>query len=237
VRYPFLLLDVGDTLIGPRRSYGAVYADVLARLGLQFPTEALDRGIRLAAIELRRQIPTGVDRFSHFPGGEAEFWLRFARSSIGLAAGRPIEAEFARRALSELRNVFKDPTVWQVFEDVRPALEKIRGAGCRIGVVSNWDSRLPELLERLELARFFEVLGVSHLEGLEKPDPNFFRRVLERLGATPEQALHVGNHPEEDLAGARAAGIDGLLVDRHGKLDRTHETVVDISDVPRRVLA
>jgi putative hydrolase of the HAD superfamily len=77
------------------------------------------------------------------------------------------------------------------------------------------------------------MIGVSHLEGVEKPDPTLFRRVLARLSAPREQALHVGNLPDEDLEGARAAGVDGLLVDRHGRLDGSHMTVRDLSDLPR----
>jgi putative hydrolase of the HAD superfamily len=235
VRYPFVLFDVGDTLIGPRQSYGAVYSEVLARLGLALPAEDLDNSIRQTAIELRRQIPPGTDRFSYFPGGEPEFWMRFARSSIGLAAGRPIEEAFARSVLGELREVFREPTVWQVFDDVRPTLIQLVAQGCRLGVVSNWDSRLPGLLERLDLARYFEVIGVSRLEGVEKPDPVFFLRVLERLGGSAELALHVGNHPDEDLAGAGAAGIDGLLVDRAGCLEDAQAAVTDLSGLPGRV--
>jgi putative hydrolase of the HAD superfamily len=51
---------------------------------------------------------------------------------------------------------------------------------------------------------------------VEKPDPRIFRRALERLGAEPSEALHVGDSPEHDLAGARAVGIAALLVDRRG---------------------
>lgn len=232
MRYPFVLLDVGDTLIGPRGSYGSIYAEVLTELGLELPGESLDHGIRQASEELRRQIPAGADRFSFFPGGEAELWLRFARTSIGIAAGRPIEADFAVSALEGLRRTFKRAETWVVYDDVHPALDALRGQGCRLAVVSNWDSRLPGLLERLELARYFEVIGVSHLERVEKPDPALFHRVLERLDAAPEQALHVGNLPHEDLAGARAAGVDGLLVDRKGQLEG-HATVPDLTDLPQ----
>ncbi len=231
MKYPFVLLDVGDTLIGPRGSYGSIYAEVLADLGLELSGEQLDQGIRQAGLELRRQIPPGIDRFSFFPGGEAELWLRFARSSISLAAGRPIEDDFAVAALEGLRRVFKQPDAWVVYDDVRPTLDALRAQGCRLAVVSNWDSRLPGLLERLDLARYFEVIGVSHLEGVEKPDPALFLRVLERMGSTPDQALHVGNLPDEDLAGARAAGIDGLLVDRWNRLDDSHATIPDLSSL------
>jgi putative hydrolase of the HAD superfamily len=235
MRYPFVLLDVGETLIGPRVSYGAIYAEVLADLGLELSAEGLDDGIREASRELRREIPPGTDRFSHFPGGEAELWLRFARRSIGLAAGQAIDRGFAALALEALRERFKRADTWVVYEDVRPTLESLKGQGCSLAVVSNWDSRLPGLLKRLGLEHWFEVLGVSHLEGVEKPNPELFRRVLDRLDARAEQALHVGNLPEEDLEGARAAGIDGLLVDRKGTLDGDWPTIPDLRRLPEIV--
>jgi HAD superfamily hydrolase (TIGR01509 family) len=52
--------------------------------------------------------------------------------------------------------------------------------------------------------------------GARKPDPEIFRRALELAGCAPEEALHVGDTPEEDAAGARAAGITPLLIDRSG---------------------
>jgi putative hydrolase of the HAD superfamily len=216
LRYPFVLLDVGETLLGPRRSYGAVYAEVLAELGLELPAAALERGIRLAATEMAERIPPGVDRFSFFPGGETEYWLRFSARAIADAAGREPDRAFRERALERLSEAFQRPAAWEVYADVGPALRALRAQGCRLGIVSNWDSRLPRILERLGLAACFEAIGVSHLERVEKPDPSFFLSVLERLGGSPERALHVGNVPELDVAGARAAGIDGVLLDRAG---------------------
>ena len=51
---------------------------------------------------------------------------------------------------------------------------------------------------------------------MRKPDPAIFAPALELAGCAPSEALHVGDRPEEDLAGAEAAGIRGLLIDRNG---------------------
>lgn len=233
MRYPFILLDVGQTLIGPRRSYGAIYAGVLAGIGLRLDQQQLQRGIAGAAEQLRRQIPTGADRFSFFPGGEDEFWLRFVRASLRGAGGSEVDDGLARRALEPLREAFKPADTWKVFDDVVPALEALRAGGCRLGIVSNWDSRLPALLERLGLGDYFDAIGVSALQRVEKPDPRLFRHVLDRLGARPEQALHVGDVPELDGAGARSAGVDAVMIDRDDSFDRSQRAVSDLSDLPR----
>ena len=116
-------------------------------------------------------------------------------------------------------------------------LQALRSAGLRLAVVSNWDSRLPSLLERLEMLHFFDVLAVSHLEGCEKPHPRLFRRALNALGIAPHEALHVGDVPELDWAGARAAGCAARLVDRRGRLAPGWRALKDLSALPDLALS
>lgn len=235
LRYPVVLLDVGQTLVGPRESYGAVYSEALRGLGPELAAERLEESIQEVAAEMKTLVPAGADRFSHFPGGENEYWLRFSREVIARAAGREISMELARVALDRLREAFKSDGAWIVYPDVVPALEGLRARGCRLGVVSNWDSRLPLVLERLGLHRHFDTVGVSHIEKIEKPDPRFFLRVLQRLDARPEQALHIGDSVELDLEGARAAGVDGLIVDRTDGAEAGPSVLTDLAELPRIV--
>lgn len=213
MRYPVVLLDVGETLIAPREPFGATYGRVFGRAGIVVSPERFEQAIRELIAEMPRTIQPGRDRYAHYPGGESEYWRRFVERALD-KAGAAAPPRAARAVLEPLREAFGDPASWHVYPDVVPALTALRSEGVRLGVVSNWDSRLPGLLEALGLAGYFDALSVSHIEGLEKPDPELFRRVLHRLEARPEQALHVGDAPDLDLAGARAAGIDGLLVDR-----------------------
>ena len=233
MRYPVVLLDVGETLIGPSESFGTIYSDVFATLGIDLPGDRFERCIREVVAETEARIPTGVDRYSYYAGGEQEYWLRFSRSTLEKATGEPVTDELTRRALELLRAAFRNPAAWRVYPDVVPAMEALRDDGVRMGVVSNWDSRLPAILEMLGLGDYFEALGVSHLEGLEKPDPGLFLCVLRKMGARPEEALHVGDIPAVDYGGARAAGVDCLLVDRRGKIDASFEPLPDLTELPR----
>jgi putative hydrolase of the HAD superfamily len=232
MRYSAVLLDVGETLIGPRERFGAAYARIFGALGVELPPERFELAIRRTWEQVARETPPGVDRYGHHDGGEEAFWLRFAGRSLELASGRTHPESIARRALDGLRDHFATPAAWQVYPDTVPTLERLRAAGLKLGVVSNWDSRLPRVLEMLDLARYFDAVGVSHLEGMEKPRPEFFLRVLSRLGVGADRALHVGDVPELDLAGARAAGVDALLVDRHGRLDGEHDALRDLTPLP-----
>jgi putative hydrolase of the HAD superfamily len=231
VRYPFILFDAGETLFGPRESWGAVYARVLRGLGLDRPPEAFDDAIRGVWRALEREVPAGTDRYGHFEGGEDGYWLRFARGAIARAAGRPIDSALPETALPLLRDAFREPSTWRVYPEVRETLSVLRARGARLAVVSNWDSRLPYLLDVLDLDDFFDAVVVSHLVGVEKPDPRIFRIAMELLGADPERTIHVGDVPEIDLEGARAAGIDAVLVDRRGRWDGNGRVVRDLGGI------
>jgi len=236
LRYPLVLFDAGDTLLAPRESFGAVYARVLASLGVELGASDLEHGLRRCWAEINGAIEPGVDRYAMDTGGESAYWLRFVERTLARTLGAPRDATLAARAVSPLRDAFRDPASWAVFDDVVPVLAALRQAGARLAVVSNWDSSLPALLDRLGLASWFDTIVVSHLEGMEKPRPEPFLRAVARLGGTPAEALHVGDVPELDGAGARAAGIASVIVDRRARLDAQRATLPDLSTLPSIVL-
>jgi len=232
MHYRWALFDVGETLIRPRESFGAVYARVLGPLGLSRDAPELERALRATWAEVNASLPAGADRYGHHPGGEDAYWLRFVRRSLELSGCPPGLAE---RSLSPLRAAFAEPEAWSVFPEVDSSLERLTAAGVRLGVVSNWDSRLPALLDRLGLSRHFDVLAVSALAGVEKPHPAIFHRALTDLRADPVRTVHVGDVPELDAAGARAAGIRPILLERNASADR--DAVRDLGAVADLLLA
>jgi putative hydrolase of the HAD superfamily len=102
------------------------------------------------------------------------------------------------------------------YPEVPDVLMRLREGGARLAVVSNWDVSLHDVLERTALRPLVDAVAISAELGVAKPDPAIFRAALERLGAPADGALHVGDSLEHDVAGARAAGIDAVLVARNG---------------------
>jgi putative hydrolase of the HAD superfamily len=88
-----------------------------------------------------------------------------------------------------------------------------RRGGYRIGLVSNWDGTLATLCGEWGLAELVDAIGDSHVFGEPKPAVAFFQHVLNELGVPPENAFHVGDSYDADIAGARAAGITPILLD------------------------
>jgi HAD superfamily hydrolase (TIGR01509 family) len=102
------------------------------------------------------------------------------------------------------------------YPDAEPALRALRERGLPAIVVSNWDCSLGRVLERCGLADLIDGTVTSAGAGARKPDPAIFGPALELAGCEASEALHVGDTPEEDRAGAEAAGIRVLLIDRDG---------------------
>jgi putative hydrolase of the HAD superfamily len=104
----------------------------------------------------------------------------------------------------------------RAYADAQPALRALSGRELRLAVVSNWDCSLARVLERCGLAGYLEGAVSSAEAGARKPDPAIFAAALELVGCEAAEALHVGDTADEDVAGARAAGIPVLLIDRDG---------------------
>jgi putative hydrolase of the HAD superfamily len=133
-----------------------------------------------------------------------------AIAELGLA---PMPEAFYRR-LSEL---FMVTSHWHIFPDAYPALTALQERGLTVGAVSNWVWNLPELLHALDLVRHFDFIAASARIGFEKPHPRIFEWALNEADVEPASVIHVGDHVDADVEGARAVGIDAVLIDRGGR--------------------
>jgi FMN phosphatase YigB (HAD superfamily) len=98
------------------------------------------------------------------------------------------------------------------YPDAAPAIAAARARGERVVVVSNWDCSLHDVLAGTGLA--VDAVITSAEAGTRKPDPAIFRLALG--GLDPSLALHIGDNVEEDIVGARGAGIPAALIRRDG---------------------
>jgi beta-phosphoglucomutase len=202
LRYEAVLFDVGGTLIG------FVDAEPF-RLFLEHAGQpaAVDDGQRLyqrflSVIRAERDRAQGV--------GASEASLEaFWRSVFALVW--PDKPELA----AAMYRRFRENGFDRLLDDARPTLEALRAAGLRLGVISNWTGGLDALLTQIGVREYFEfVLSSAHV-GMAKPDPRIFDLAAGLLGLQPDRLLYVGDHFGDDIQGARAAGLDAVLID-HG---------------------
>lgn len=198
-----VLLDAGGTLFTERRSRDEIYAEVLEQIGSPQPLAEITR----LRAEIHDELPEAIDGHPRY----SDRWFREFVRRLLRRVGSEADPKSVRAAIAAH---FTRAESFVVFGDVPPAIDELLESGARLGVVSNWNARLPELLGELGLGRGFEVVLASAAFGRSKPDPAIFLEALRRLGARPDQAIHVGDHPLNDVAAARRAGLRALLLDR-----------------------
>jgi len=183
-------------------------AGTLAAHGVDVPPEALSAAEPLAKREL--DVPNLVRHSNDAQRGWSYFNLVLQHAGLALS-------EATDAALLELHAYHSAHNLWELVpDDVPPALERLRARVERLVVVSNANGRLHVVMERLGLARFFDLMLDSQLEGVEKPDPRLFQIGLERSGGRAQTTLHVGDFYWIDVMGARAAGLRAVLLDAAG---------------------
>jgi putative hydrolase of the HAD superfamily len=202
--------DVTHTLIHSPR-LGEIYAGVLRRHGVEIDADEARRLISVVWQELSCLADPGHDRFGVHPEGERGWWRRFLERLCELKGAPPP----SRFAAAELYHRFGTAAAWEIYPEVTRTLAALARQGLRLGVVSNWDHRLPDLLTRLRLAKFFGAITFSAEAGVEKPDRRIFHQALERLGVEPAATLHIGDGRLEDVEGAVAAGMKALHLTRN----------------------
>jgi HAD superfamily hydrolase (TIGR01509 family) len=197
-----LFLDAGGVLMYP--NWWRV-SDALAREGVAVSPEALAAADPPARRELDdlRTIGTTTDA--------SRGWLFF--DLILEHAGIP-RSDATAAALTALHAYHKTSNLWEyVPPDVVPALEALRARELQLVVVSNANGTLRGHMDRLQMTRLFDRVLDSADEGVEKPDPRFFRIALDKSRAAPESTIHVGDLYHVDVVGARNAGLRGVLLD------------------------
>ena len=201
-----IILDAVGTLIEPRPSVAEAYAQAASRQGValdvltvrdrfreHFDTDELDA--------LREPLATSEQV-------ERNRWRRIVSKCLP-EVGDPDQA------FAELWEHFGDPASWIVFPDVAPTVERLRSAGLRLCVGSNFDGRLRKVVAgHPALKGFAADLVVSSEVGYRKPHAKFYEAACNRFGLPADRVMCVGDHPENDFRGPIRAGLRAARIER-----------------------
>lgn len=226
-----VFFDVGNTLIHPSPGVPEVCGAVLEEAGYAVDVSVIEGFMPLVDAYYEERYAED-DGFWADEERTASVWLEMYTllcRRVGLDGDAPM---LARRVYDE----FGRPERWALYEDVRPAFERLRSLGIRVGIISNWDSRLPALLRGLGLEGVLSDIVASAEVGLHKPDPRIFELACERMGVSPEHAAHVGDHHYADYLGASALGMKAVLIDRFGEGGHNGVRPIRTLDVLERAL-
>lgn len=208
-KYKAVFFDVGGTLLRVHPSVGEVYAVHARPFGFNGSAARVQEQFRL---EWKRS--GGIESLGNQTGEQAEkkFWRDLVFSVFEHFGGlSDFDAYFEL-----IYDVFSQGESWRLFEDVAESglLEKLKRRGVILGVISNWDSRLPVILQNMGLDGYFDFILVSSVVGSAKPDSKIFLEALKQSGVEAAQACHIGDDARADIEGSRAVGMDAILIDR-----------------------
>ena len=192
-----VLLDAAGTLISVAEPVGLSYARLAAPFGVTRTPEEIGRRFKAA---MRAPWPGPRQR-----GDGRAFWRFVVAEATGSAHPALFEAAYA---------YFAQASAWRVNPGVIDALSALRASGLKLAVLSNWDTRLPGTLAALGLSARVDRVVCSGALGVEKPHRAAFWLTCGLLGVLPREALHVGDDPDADAAGANAAGLHVALLGR-----------------------
>lgn len=209
-----VFFDAAGTLFHVRGSVGEIYLRYAEPYGVQQSPELI-AAANHAFKEAFRQAPPpvfAVETPAKLKQCERLWWFDVVHAvfyRIGMFEG--FDDYF-----DEVFQAFAGTEHWALYPDTYATLEALREKGLEVGVISNFDTRLFEILRGLGIAPLIDTVTLSSLAGAAKPAPKIFRRALEEHVADPKECVHVGDSVEEDLAGARQAQLHAVLLDRMG---------------------
>ncbi len=199
-----LFFDAGNTLVYP--NLGLV-AEKLADRGATVTTADLDAAEQKTRFQM--DDPDLIRTSNDDTRWNLYFRTIFRHSGV-------TDVLIVEAVLEELRTIHRTNNLWEIVPpEVPVALESLKGR-YRLSVISNANGTVREKLRRVGLLGFFETVIDSAEEGIEKPDPRIFHAAVKRTGARIEESLYIGDMYHIDVAGARAAGMDVVLLDPAG---------------------
>jgi putative hydrolase of the HAD superfamily len=211
-----ILFDATGTLISVRGSVGERYARAAAARGIRLEPARAASAFAAALAAAPPLCFPALPRDARERA--ARGWWRevvgaTVRASVtqGQEPCAPGEPAF-EGLFDDLYGSFAGSEAWSAAEGAEAVLAELVRRGYRLGVLSNFDGRLPGILAALGLAGYLGRIETSVGLGVAKPDPDAFRRALARLGVPASDAAYVGDSPETDARGAAAAGLRPVLL-------------------------
>lgn len=206
-----IFFDAADTLFYIEKGLGHTYAGVARKYGADPDPSEIKKAFS-RAFKSAPPLAFGNVSVKERQKLEKEWWREIVEnvySEVGMFD------EFDPH-FDELFEVFRGEA-WTLFPETVDVLTSLKDLGYNLGIISNFDSRVYDVMRELGIYDFFDVLVISSEAGHAKPSHGIFSKALEESGRDPREVIHVGDDLCNDFHGARALGIRALLLDREGE--------------------
>ncbi|KAI8071160.1 HAD-like domain-containing protein [Gilbertella persicaria] len=199
-RIRLITFDAYNTLFKPKGSLSAQYVEEASKFGIRVTREQINQHFGQAYKQQLAKAPFyGLNK-----GMTAHGWWKQLVYSTFINAG--IQSKVLDPTFDQLYHAlytrFTTAEAYSVFPDVIDTLEQLKSHGFQMGVISNSDERVVEVVQNLNLTKYFDFVLASALVGHEKPSKMIYDKALKMAGdIQPKHALHVGDDIEKDYFG------------------------------------
>ncbi len=205
-----VLFDVDFTVLRPNALFSAAgYAATGARFGL-----SLDQG-RWEAAQRQAYAAVKARRAGRGNAHDDAVYEVIAGAIVAAMGGG--EPGLVARCAAAIVDQWGRCQNFSLYRDVKPCLERLRAADLAVGLVSNTNRDLGEVIETFALGDLVAGAVTSAEVGLFKPAPEIFAAALDMVGAAAAETVMIGDSYSDDVEGARAAGLGAVLLDRDGQ--------------------
>ncbi len=203
-----IFFDAVGTLLYLTKSVGHHYALVGAEIGLKLDAEKLDR----AFASVWRSMPARESIEGPRDDDDKGWWRELVEKVLGHV--QPDLSALDRDNFFEIAyEHFTEAGVWGAYPECEEVLKALQ-PNYELAVVSSFDARLRMILRQLGLSKYFRYVFVSSELGVDKPNPEIFRRSLKLAGRQSDEVIHVGDDPERDWKAAQTAGLRVIEITR-----------------------
>lgn len=214
-RIKVVFFDAAGTLFHVKGSVGEIYLQHAAKYGVKQTPAMLD-SVNAAFSRAFKDAPPPVfaaQELAEIKRCERLWWFDVVHN-VFYRAGM---FEGFDDYFEEVFDAFARPDLWALYPETIGTLQELKRQGLELGIISNFDTRLFGLLRGLGLEGLFETVTISSLAHSAKPAPKIFQQAMDEHAVDPEESLHIGDSVREDVEGACAAGLTGVLIDRHAR--------------------
>lgn len=206
-KYDVILFDAAETLFTTRGSVGEIYGEVARKYG---STSSFD-AIQSAFIrQFRHAGPLTTDN-------EKPWWRDVVYrvfNDVGMVSN--FDGFF-----EEVYEEFRDSRGWKLFPETIDVLKELRKRKFKLGVISNFDSRVYSVMKSLKILEYFDTVTISSETGFAKPQQGIFKAAIKATGVAPSRILYIGDSLDNDVEAGAAAGLHTVLIDRNHRYPET----------------
>ena len=223
MKFRAVLFDAAETLFTTRGSVGEIYGRVARKYGSKASPEVIQEAFLR---HFKGDGPLSID-------DQKRWWKDIVHrvfNDVGMVQNFD-------QFFDEVYEKFRDAQGWVLFPETLEVLQELKSRRLKLGVISNFDSRIYSVMDSLGIRSFFDAVTLSSETGYCKPDREIFDAAVAAIGLPASEILFVGDSPEDDIEAGLRAGLRAVLIDRTSRHSgRNHlERIASLKEVLDKV--